>query len=121
MVVPERPGGMRIVSKDGKLSAALAGVPAVLARGQGGLHDVVLDRLYAQNGTIYFCFAEPASGGGGPPPARRQRLPGGKPRPPDRHRGFPPGRPPSSGQPFGRRALPNPAGRLFPTTRRPDS
>ncbi len=38
-------------------------MPKVAASGQGGLHDVVLDRDFAQNKTIYFCFAEPASGG----------------------------------------------------------
>jgi glucose/arabinose dehydrogenase len=64
MLVTERPGRLRIVAKDGKLSPALTGVPRVFARGQGGLHDIVLDRDYAQNGTIYFCFAQPANGGG---------------------------------------------------------
>ena len=63
MLVTERPGRMRIVAPDGKLSAPLQGVPKVAASGQGGLHDVVLDRDFAQNKTIYFCFAEPASGG----------------------------------------------------------
>src|SRR5690242_14560130 len=63
LLVTERAGRMRIVGKNGKLSPPLAGVPHVAARGQGGLHDVVLDRDYAQNSTIYFCFAEPASGG----------------------------------------------------------
>src|SRR5262249_44426895 len=61
LIVTERPGRMRIITKDGKLSPALAGVPKVFARGQGGLHDVALDRDYAQNRTSYFCFAEPAS------------------------------------------------------------
>ena len=64
MLVTERPGRMRTVGKDGQLSPALGGVPSVFALGQGGLHDVVLDRAYAQNHTIYFCFAEPAGGGG---------------------------------------------------------
>jgi glucose/arabinose dehydrogenase len=63
VLVTERPGRMRIVDKDGKLSPPLAGVPKVFASGQGGLHDVVLDRRYAENHTIYFCFAEPVSGG----------------------------------------------------------
>jgi glucose/arabinose dehydrogenase len=63
MLVTERPGRMRIVAKDGKLSPALAGVPQVFASDQGGLHDVALDRNYAQNQTIYFCYAEPAGGG----------------------------------------------------------
>jgi glucose/arabinose dehydrogenase len=35
-----------------------------MASGQGGLHDVALDRDFANNRTIYFCFAEPAQGGG---------------------------------------------------------
>ena len=63
MLVTERPGRMRIGTPDGKLSAPLQGVPKVAASGQGGLLDVVLDRNFAQNKTIYFCFAEPAGGG----------------------------------------------------------
>jgi glucose/arabinose dehydrogenase len=64
MLVTERPGRMRIVTRDGKLSPAVTGVPKVFAQGEGGLHDMALDRDYAQNGTIYFCFAEPITGGG---------------------------------------------------------
>jgi glucose/arabinose dehydrogenase len=63
MLVTERPGRMRIVGTDGRLSPALAGVPKVFASGQGGLLDVVLDRNYQRNETIYFCYAEPVSGG----------------------------------------------------------
>src|SRR6478672_8590093 len=62
MLVTERPGRMRIVGKDGTLSPALAGVPQVFASGQGGLHDVVLDRSFAQNHILYFCYAEPVEG-----------------------------------------------------------
>jgi glucose/arabinose dehydrogenase len=58
MLVTERPGRMRIVTADGKLSAPLAGVPRVFASGQGGLHDVILDRDFAGNSTIYFCYAD---------------------------------------------------------------
>ena len=64
VVVTERPGRMRIVAKDGALSPALGGVPKVFASGQGGQHDVVLDRGLAQNHTIYFCYAEPVDGRG---------------------------------------------------------
>jgi aldose sugar dehydrogenase len=64
MLVTERPGRLRIATSDGKLSAPLAGLPRVFAVSQGGLHDVVLDRGFAQNRTIYFCFAEPMEGGG---------------------------------------------------------
>jgi glucose/arabinose dehydrogenase len=63
ILVTERPGRMRIVGKDGNISPAFAGVPRVFASGQGGLHDVALDRSYAENHIIYFCYAEPVSGG----------------------------------------------------------
>src|SRR5687768_3109456 len=42
-LVTERPGRMRVVDGNGRLGAPLAGVPEVVARGQGGLLDVVLD------------------------------------------------------------------------------
>jgi glucose/arabinose dehydrogenase len=64
MLVTERPGRLRIVTRDGQISPPVSGVPQVRASGQGGLHDVVLDRDFASNRTIYFCYAEPASGGG---------------------------------------------------------
>src|SRR6266404_3594122 len=63
MLTTERPGRMRIIAQDGTLSPALAGVPKVFASGQGGLLDLVLDRSFAQNHTIYFCYAEPVDGG----------------------------------------------------------
>lgn len=64
MVVTERPGRIRIVSKDGTLSPPLDGVPKVFAVGQGGLLDLILDRDYAQNHTVYFSYAEPYENGG---------------------------------------------------------
>ena len=64
MLVTERPGRLRVITRDGKLSPPVAGVPRVFAASQGGLHDVVLDRGFATNRTIYFCYAEPATGGG---------------------------------------------------------
>jgi glucose/arabinose dehydrogenase len=64
MLVTERPGRMRIVSAEGQLSPPLKGVPDVWASGQGGLLDLVTDRGFAQNRTIFFCYAERASGGG---------------------------------------------------------
>ncbi|MBV8791430.1 MAG: PQQ-dependent sugar dehydrogenase, partial [Pseudolabrys sp.] len=56
MLVTERPGRMRTVTADGKLSPPLDGVPQVVARGQSGLLDVALDRDFVRNNTIYFCF-----------------------------------------------------------------
>ena len=64
MLVTERPGRMRLVTVEGQLSPPLKGVPEVWASGQGGLHDVILDRSFAQNNTIYFCFAERDGNGG---------------------------------------------------------
>ncbi|HYO76660.1 MAG TPA: PQQ-dependent sugar dehydrogenase [Thermoanaerobaculia bacterium] len=65
MLVTERPGRLRIVDKQGKLSQPLAGVPRVQAQGQGGLLDVVLDPEFAQNRTIYLSYAEAGEGGAG--------------------------------------------------------
>ena len=79
VLVTERPGRMRIVARDGKLSEPLAGVPRVLASGQGGLLDVILDRDFDRNRTIYFSYAEPADGGGRTALARAQLDLGAKP------------------------------------------
>ena len=62
LLVTERPGRLRIVSKDGKLSAPIAGVPIVAAVGQGGLLDVALAPDFATSGMIYVSFAEPREG-----------------------------------------------------------
>jgi glucose/arabinose dehydrogenase len=58
MLVTERPGRMRIVATDGTLSAALTGVPAVLALGQGGLLDVAIDPDFAITPWVYWSYAE---------------------------------------------------------------
>jgi aldose sugar dehydrogenase len=63
MLVTERPGRLRVVSSDGKISEPVAGLPAVDARGQGGLLDVALDPAFAKNGLIYWSYAEPRDGG----------------------------------------------------------
>ncbi len=59
MLITERPGRLRVVGPDGKLSEPVAGLPAVHARGQGGLLDVVLDPAFATNHLIYWSFSEP--------------------------------------------------------------
>ena len=55
---------MRLVAPNGQLSSPLANVPKVFAASQGGLLDVILDREFAQNRTIYFSYSEPFNGGG---------------------------------------------------------
>lgn len=70
MLVTERPGRLRIVTKDGALSEPLKGVPEVVARGQGGLLDVALDPAFAENGLVYLSYSEPGEGGAGTAVAR---------------------------------------------------
>jgi len=78
MLVTERPGRMRIVGRDGRLSPALAGVPRVHAGGQAGLLDVILDRDYAADRTIYFCYN--VNSGGAAAVARARLVDGETPR-----------------------------------------
>ena len=61
MLVTERPGRLRYVSKNGELSAPISGVPAVFAEGQGGLLDVVLSPDFAKDSMIYLSYAEAAN------------------------------------------------------------
>ncbi|WP_374013871.1 PQQ-dependent sugar dehydrogenase [Pseudoxanthomonas koreensis] len=62
-LVTERGGALRKVAADGTVSAPLAGVPAVAARGQGGLLDVALAPDFAQSRRIYLTYAEPGDNG----------------------------------------------------------
>ena len=63
MLVTERPGRLRIVGRDGSVSAPIAGVPEVHARGQGGLLDVAVSPNFADDKLIVFSYAEPTAGG----------------------------------------------------------
>ncbi|MFH7321278.1 PQQ-dependent sugar dehydrogenase [Desulfurivibrio sp. D14AmB] len=63
MLVTERPGRLRIVASNGEISPPLAGLPAVHARGQGGLLDLVLSPDFADDNLIYFSYAEPVARG----------------------------------------------------------
>lgn len=63
-LVTERPGRLRIIGKDNKLSDPVAGVPEVAAVGQGGLLDVVLSPDFAKDNLVYFSFAEPRGAAG---------------------------------------------------------
>jgi aldose sugar dehydrogenase len=63
LLVTERAGRMRIVERDGRLNAPLAGVPPVVAAGQGGLLDVVLHPQFASNQLVYWTYSEAGDGG----------------------------------------------------------
>ena len=77
LLVTERPGRLRIVGKDGRLSRPLTGVPKVHAQGQGGLLDVALDPEFSSNRLVYLSYAEPAEGGAGTAVARGRLADGG--------------------------------------------
>lgn len=117
MLVTERPGRMRIATRDGTLSLPVAGVPKVLAQNQGGLLDVIVDRDFARNGTIYFCYSEPVGGGGAQTALARATLDAGDPpRLADVRRIFRQDGPPSNGLHFGCRIVQARDGNLFLTT-----
>ncbi|HET7731311.1 MAG TPA: PQQ-dependent sugar dehydrogenase [Usitatibacter sp.] len=63
LLVTERPGRMRIVTAAGQVGEPIAGVPAVDARGQGGLLDAALSPAFASDRTVYWSFSEPRQGG----------------------------------------------------------
>jgi glucose/arabinose dehydrogenase len=62
-LVTERLGRMRIVTAAGEVGEPIAGVPAVDARGQGGLLDVIVGPTFADDRMIYWSYAEPRDGG----------------------------------------------------------
>ena len=65
-LVTERSGTLRLVAANGTVSTPLQGLPAIATGGQGGLLDLVLDRDFARNQTLYFCFSEPDATPGSP-------------------------------------------------------
>jgi len=63
LLVTEKGGALRLV-RGGKLqTAAIAGVPAVRASGQGGLLDVIPHPQFATNKFIYLSFSKPNADG----------------------------------------------------------
>jgi len=72
MLVTERPGRLRVVSKDGRLSVPVSGLPRIFSDGQGGLLDILVDPGFSENRVVYFSFAEPAIDGAGTAVARAQ-------------------------------------------------
>ncbi|MGZ8155235.1 MAG: PQQ-dependent sugar dehydrogenase [Burkholderiales bacterium] len=70
LLVTEKAGRLRIVTAKGEVGQPIGGVPAVDARGQGGLLDVALSPAFESDRTIYLSFAEPRQGGNGTAVAR---------------------------------------------------
>ncbi len=62
-LVTERPGRMRLIGPDGRVSPPVRGVPEVDARGQGGLLDVVIRPDFDRTRRIWWSYAEPRGDG----------------------------------------------------------
>lgn len=119
LLVTERAGRLRIVGKDGKLSPPIAGVPAVHARGQGGLLDVRLAPDFASSGTLYLSFSEPRGDGKSATAVARAKLTlddAGGGRLSDLKVIFQQQPARSTSHHYGSRIVPAPDGRLFVTT-----
>jgi glucose/arabinose dehydrogenase len=74
MLITERPGRLRLVDAGRLRPDPIAGTPAVLNEGQGGLLDVAVDPNVAQNGWIYLAYSHAlkvASGQNRPPAMTR--------------------------------------------------
>ncbi|HIF37827.1 MAG TPA: PQQ-dependent sugar dehydrogenase [Gemmatimonadetes bacterium] len=63
MLITERPGRLRLIQNGNLLPEPVAGVPEVVAQGQGGLFDVLLHPDFENNRLIYLSFSKPKSGG----------------------------------------------------------
>jgi glucose/arabinose dehydrogenase len=62
MLVTEKKGSLRVV-ENGRPGPPVAGIPAVIAEGQGGLLDVAVHPDYARNGWVYLSFSDPGEHG----------------------------------------------------------
>jgi glucose/arabinose dehydrogenase len=74
MLVTERPGRLRIVSRSGTVSEPVRGLPPVYATGQGGLLDVALAPDFPDSRIIFFSYAEPREGASGTSVARARLV-----------------------------------------------
>lgn len=63
MLLTERVGRMRILTRAGALSAAATGAPRVVTGEQAGLFGLALDPAFSRNGLVYFAYMEPRGGG----------------------------------------------------------
>ncbi len=80
LVTEKTTGSLYIVTPQGAKSPAVAGLPPVDGRGQGGLLDVEVGPDYAQSGLIYWTYYEPRQGGNGLAVARAKLVDGARPR-----------------------------------------
>ncbi len=67
-LVTERGGDLRHVSRNGRVSAPINGVPEVVAERQGGLLDLALAPDFADSRVLYLTLAAPRALANPPPP-----------------------------------------------------
>ncbi len=78
ILVTQKGGELVKVTKDGKVSEPIEGVPEVWANGQGGLLDVALDPDFEENSLVYLTYSEPGEAGKAGTAAARGKLQDGK-------------------------------------------
>ena len=76
MLVPERPGRLRVIRNGTLDPTPIAGVPPVRTDGNGGLMDVALHPQFAVNRLVYLTYTKPVGNGRGTPSLVRGRLDG---------------------------------------------
>lgn len=76
LVSEKAPGALRIIDAKGVISPPVSGLPAVDARGQGGMMGVGIPG----DGYVYWTYAEPRTGGNGLAVARGKLIDGAAPR-----------------------------------------
>lgn len=74
MLVTERPGRLRIVRNGRLLPDSVPGLPALFARGQGGLLDIVPHPQFATNRLVYFSYSKPYPDSGATTAVARARF-----------------------------------------------
>jgi len=74
IILSERAGRIKIVDKSGHVSAPLGGLPTIVGGGPQGLFEVLPDRDFAKNRTIYISYTALPEGTN--PSAPRPRLAG---------------------------------------------
>lgn len=57
LLITEKGGTMKIVTKTGEVGANITGIPAVNSAGQGGLLGVTIDPKFASNRMVYWAFS----------------------------------------------------------------
>ncbi|HUR58964.1 MAG TPA: PQQ-dependent sugar dehydrogenase [Opitutaceae bacterium] len=64
-IMTEKGGNIFLIENGKRASAPLSGFPAVENKGQAGLYDVVPHPKFAENGWLYFAFADPQKNAAG--------------------------------------------------------